>query len=93
MTPQVAASERGRAQTAGVEARAGLKGRRRVDWGTVAEAAWKGPPERVRAPYAKPSTYPSRYLSRAGPEEPCPNPAAPSAKAKHSRETDRGQVP
>ena len=28
MTPQVAASERGRAQTAGVEARAGLQGGR-----------------------------------------------------------------
>ena len=30
-------------------------------------------------------------LSRAGSEEPCPNPAAPSAKAKHSRETDSAQ--
>ena len=32
-------------------------------------------------------------LSRAGPEESCLNPAAPSAKAKHSRETDSVPVP
>ena len=32
-------------------------------------------------------------LSRAGPEESCLKPAAPSAKAKHSRETDSVPVP
>ena len=64
-----------------------------MDEAKVAEHAWKGGPERVTAPYAKPCRYPSRYLSRAGPEEPCPKPAAPSAKAKHSRETDSAQVP
>ena len=56
-------------------------------------SAWKGAPEGVIAPYAKPPCRPAGTLSRAGPEEPCPNLAAPSAKAKHSRETDRGQVP
>ena len=49
----------------------------------VAERAWKGGPERVTAPYAKRRHYPDRTLSRAGPEEPCPKQAAPSAKAKH----------
>ena len=34
-----------------------------------------------------------RILSRAGPEESCLNPAAPSAKAKYYRETDSEPVP
>ena len=92
MTPRVAASERGPAQTAGVEARAGLQGRqhgRSKDSGSRLErrAAAGDSPVRGTSP------NPSRYLSRAGPEEPCPNLAAPSAKAKHSRETDSAQVP
>ena len=36
---------------------------------------------------------PAWSLSRAGSEEPCPNLAAPSAKAKHHWETDSGRVP
>ena len=35
----------------------------------------------------------SGILSRAGPEESCLKPAAPSAKAKYSWETDSEQVP
>ncbi len=36
---------------------------------------------------------PSGILSSAGHVEPCVNPAGPSAKAKHSPETDSGPVP
>ena len=90
--PRVVVSESGAAQTARVKARAGLKDAL-VGGGAVAEEAWKGPRHRVTAPYAKPRPPPGRILSRAGPVEPCPNPAAPSAKAKHSRETDSAQVP
>ena len=64
-----------------------------MDCVVVAEAAWKGAPQRVTAPYAKRRHYLAGTLSRAGPEEPCPKQAAPSAKAKHSRETDSEQVP
>ena len=92
MTPRVAASERGPAQTAGVEARAGLQGRqhgRSKDSGSRLErraAAGDSPVREVRANLVG-------TLSRAGSEEPCPKQAAPSAKAKHSRETDSAQVP
>ena len=92
MTPRVAASERGTAQTAGVEARAGLQGRhkgRSDGSGTRLErraAAGDSPVRETAANRAG-------TLSRAGSEEPCPKPAAPSAKAKHSRETDSAQVP
>ena len=36
---------------------------------------------------------PSVFLSSAGHVEPCVNPAGPSAKAKHSPETDSEPVP
>ena len=51
-TPQVAASERGIAQTGGKKFLAGVVGLQRgtrTDSGTV----WKGRPKRVIAPYAK----------------------------------------
>ena len=92
MTPRVAASERGRAQTAGVEARAGLKGGREGrsgGSGTRLERRAVAGDSPVRGTGANQA----RTLSRAGPEEPCPKQAAPSAKAKHSRETDSGPVP
>ena len=92
MTPRVAAIERGPAQTVGVEAPAGLKGGREgrsEDSGTrLGRRAGAGD-----SPVREVLANPARTLSRAGSEEPCPNPAAPSAKAKHSRETDSGRVP
>ena len=92
MTPRVAASERGPAQTAGVEARAGLQG------GRHGRRAHRGRRLERRAaegdsPVPGMRSNLGRTLSRAGSEEPCPNLAAPSAKAKHSRETDSAQVP
>ena len=92
MIPRVAASESGAAQTGAVEAVPGLKDGD-VGCHLVGELAWKGRPQGVKAAYPKPSRSRSLILSRAGPEEPCPNLAAPSAKAKYYRETDRGPVP
>ena len=92
MTPRVAASERGRAQTARVAARAGLQGGRHGrDCGSG--SGLERPAGEGDSPVCETAANPVRSLSRAGPEEPCPKPAAPSAKAKHSRETDSGQVP
>ena len=92
MTPRVAASERGPAQTLGVEARRGLQGcregRSERSGTRMGRRAGEGESP-VREAFANPGST----LSRAGPEEPCPKQAAPSAKAKHYRETDRGRVP
>ena len=65
--PQVAASERGGAQTEAVEAAAGLKDRDTAHESRVHEIACRH----------------SGILSRAGPEKPCLKLAAPSAKAKY----------
>ena len=92
MTPRVAASERGRAQTAGVSARAGLQGGRHGRSGCSGRRL-EGRAIAGDSPVRVTAANLARTLSRAGPEEPCPNLAAPSAKAKHSRETDSGQVP
>ena len=92
MTPRVAASERGPAQTGRVEARPGLQGGRygrSRGSGTRLERRAVAGDSPVRGTPANPA----RTLSRAGSEEPCPKQAAPSAKAKYYRETDRGQVP
>ena len=92
MTPRVAASERGRAQTARVAARAGLQGGRHGrHYGSG--SGLERPAGEGDSPVCETGPNLVRTLSRAGPEEPCPNPAAPSAKAKHSRETDSVQVP
>ena len=92
MTPRVAASERGPAQTRGVEARRGLwggrHGRSECSGTRMGRRAGEG-----ESPVREAFANPVRTLSRAGPEEPCPKLAAPSAKAKHSRETDSEQVP
>ena len=92
MTPRVAASERGPAQTAGVEAPAGLwggrHGRSECSGTRMGRRAGEG-----ESPVREAPANPVRTPSRAGPEEPCPNQAAPSAKAKHYRETDSGRVP
>ena len=47
----------------------------------------------MTVPYAKSIYDLIGILSRAGPVKPCLNPAAPSAKAKYSWETDSEQVP
>ena len=52
MIPPVVVSESGGAQTAGVEARGGVVGRRERTSG-ASGTVWEGRPERVRAPYAK----------------------------------------
>ena len=92
MTPRVAASERGPAQTRGVEARRGLRGGRhgRSERSGTRMGRRAGEGE---SPVREALANPVRTPSRAGPEEPCPNQAAPSAKAKHYRETDSGRVP
>ena len=54
--------------------------------------AWKGRPQRVRAPYPKRSAA-GRHLSSAGHEESCVNQPGPSGKAKYYRETDSEPVP
>ena len=82
MIPQVAASERGGAQTVAVEAAAGLKDRDTAlsdDNGTRLERRAVERESRVHEIACRHSGI----LSRAGPEKPCPNPAAPSAKAKY----------
>ena len=92
MIPRVAASESGEAQTHCVTARWGLKGRDTVDAsvrGTVLESTAKERESRV----LENGCTPSGTLSRAGPEKPCLKPAAPSAKAEYSRETDSEPVP
>ena len=92
MTPRVAASERGPAQTRGVEARPGLwggrQGRGERSGTRMGRRAAEG-----ESPVREALANPVRTPSRAGPEEPCPNLAAPSAKAKHYRETDSVRVP
>ena len=92
MIPRVAASESGEAQTHCVTARWGLKDSDVADAlarGTALERAAVGRESRV----PESECAPSWILSRAGPEKPCLNPAAPSAKAEYSRETDSGPVP
>ena len=92
MTPRVAASERGPAQTLGVEARRGLRGGRqgRSDCSGTRMGRRAGEGE---SPVREAVANLVRTPSRAGPEEPCPKQAAPSAKAKHYRETDSERVP
>ena len=65
-----------------------------VCMGSIAEAAWNGLPERVRAPYAKSCCGVwLRYLSTAGHEESGRNPGGPPSKAKYSSVTDSAPVP
>ena len=93
--PLVAVSEGGRAQTG--PSGPGLQGRSGAcpaPMESVAEAAWNGPPERVRAPYAKQITREwLRYLSTAGHEESRRNLGGPPSKAKYSSVTDSAPVP
>ena len=60
----------------------------------VAEAAWNGPPQRVRVPYAKRSSgLWLWYLSTAGHEKPRRNLGGPPSKATYSSVTDSAPVP
>ena len=80
--PQVAASERGGAQTEAVEAATGLKDRDTAqadDNGTRLERRAVERESRVHEIACRHSGI----LSRAGPEKPCLKLAAPSAKAKY----------
>jgi hypothetical protein len=62
-------------------------------WG-VAEAAWNGPPQRVRVPYAKHAHDEwLRYLSTAGHVKPRRNLGGPPSKATYSSVTDSAPVP
>ena len=54
---------------------------------------WKGAPERVTAPCAKPSRRRAGHLSRAGHVKPRPNPWSPFHKAEYVLPTDSEQVP
>ena len=81
--PQVAASERGGAQTGGVTAPSGLKDHETAD--TLARRTiLESMAEEHESCVSGSECAPSGILSRAGPEKPCLNPAAPSAKAKYS---------
>ena len=92
MIPSVAASERGKAQTAEVTAFAGLKDRHKrtcMPRGTVlGKRAAAG-----ESPVLAHMHDASAILSKAGSETPRPKQAAPSAKAKYYRETDSEPVP
>ena len=50
----------------------------------LAEGHWKGPPETVKARYAKGAALPAKILSTTGHEEPCGKQGRPLPKAKHS---------
>ena len=104
--PRVAASESGRAQTdASVQAwgrcRIGVVGPhgrgpqppRAVTKEERSGTAWKGRPERVRAPYAKRPSPRCGIPSRAGHVKPGPKQGGPPSKANHSPVTDSGPVP
>ena len=104
--PLVAASERGPAQThARVNIRVLLH---EVLWGRLffqpnltdavtkrrgSGTAWKGRPERVKAPYAKPRRLRRRYPSNAGHVKSGMNQGGPPPKAKYSLMTDSEPVP
>ncbi len=82
MIPQVAASERGEAQTLNVTALRGLKDcdvADNMDRRTSLESEAEERDSRV----FEIDIAPSRILSRAGPEESCLKRAVPSAKAKY----------
>ena len=55
--------------------------------------AWKGRPQRVRAPYAKPRRLRGRHPSSAGHVKPGMNPGGPPSKAEYSPVTDSEPVP
>ncbi len=60
----------------------------------VAEAAWNGPRNRVRAPYAKRVRHEWLwYLSTAGHVKPRRNLGGPPSKATYSSVTDSAPVP
>ena len=91
--PPVAASERGIAQTVRVSlrvrgCRCGAKAYMRGERNVLESSSAEG-----ERPVREASSGASRYLSSAGHVEPRVNPAGPSAKAKHSPETDSEQVP
>ena len=104
--PRVAASESGRAQT-GMSVQAwgrchtgvvGASGRGPQPPHAVTKAqgsgtAWKGRPQRVRAPYANPWRPAGCHPSRAGHVKPGPKQGGPPSKAKHSPVTDSEPVP
>ena len=58
--------------------------RRELQIGSLAEAAWKGLPERVTAPYAKAIRLPDVSLSTTWKVSSCGNPGGPPSKAKYS---------
>ena len=88
--PPVAASERGLAQTGGFIPR-GWRTRKGPADGSA--GAWKGAPERVTAPCAKPCRRRAGILSRAGHVKPRPNPGGPPPKAEYKPPTDSARVP
>ena len=67
-------------------------------WGGVTKlrgsgTAWKGRPQRVRAPYAKPRSLRGRHPSSAGHVKSGTNPGGPPSKAEYSPVTDSEPVP
>ena len=104
--PRVAASESGPAQTdasviAWGRCRVGVVGPagrgpqppRAVTKGARSGTAWKGRPQRVRAPYAKRAPPRAEIPSRAGHVKPGPKQGGPPSKANHSPVTDSEPVP
>ena len=90
---QVVASERTTAQTGAVTAATGVVGPSTTESDQVSGRLWKGPPQRVKAPYAKTGCDPRRHLSSAEHEKFCVNLRGPSRKAKYYQETDSEPVP
>ena len=80
--PQVAASERGAAQTGSVTARPGLKDHEMADM-LARRTFLESKAVEHESCVSGSERAPSGILSRAGPEKPCLKPAAPSAKAKY----------
>ena len=90
MIAPVVASERARAQTAGVKAPRGVVGPSTVWTQDDSGTRWKARPQPLTR--NRPDDI-RRHLSTAEHEEFCGNLRGPSRKAKYYRETDSAQVP
>ncbi len=62
-------------------------------WGGGEQKALERAAAEGESPVGEAVPLPGQFLSSAGHEKPCVNPAGPSAKAKYSWETDSEPVP
>ena len=70
-----------------------IGGRAELQSCRLAEAFWKGAPQRVTAPYAKGEQPRVGIPSNAGTEQTGVNPRGPPRKAKYDQATDSARVP